>query len=254
MVALFSASFIGSVFAAPEIVILSDTSYIDSFWDAHTIIGEIQNIGDQPATDVYITAIYYNADNQVISDLGGPIVELGVLLPGRKSPFGSSDISTDPQLIDHYSLNVSFTPCDPIPEKLEIISHNSTIDPYDGYMHIMGEVQNSGDLQDPSVHVVATCYNEAGTVVAFSADYVRTVNQKADFDIIIEGELPDPITSYTLTAATFDYAAISEIYATDVIPEFSSFILAFVAVILVSICSLFYKRKIIKNDKQTHYT
>ena len=247
LIATFSISFIGSVLAAPEIVIVSHTSYIDSFWDSHTIIGEIQNIGDQPATNVDITATYYNADNEVISDLGGPIVELNVLLPGRKSPFGSSDLSTDPQLIDHYSLNVSFTPCDPIPEKLEIISHNSTIDPYDEYLHIIGEVQNSGDLQDPSVHVVATCYNEAGTVVAFSADYVRTVNQKADFDIIIESELPDPITSYTLTAATDDYAAIAEIYETHVIPEFSSFILIILTVTMVSIASLLYKRKIIKN-------
>jgi hypothetical protein len=118
-------------------------------------------------------------------------------------------------LIDHYSLDVSFTPCDPIPEELEIISHSYTIDPYDGYMHIIGEVENSGDLQEPSVHVVATCYNEAGTVVDFGDDYVFTVNQKADFDIIILGELPNSISSYRLTAENIDYAAPEYLAAVD---------------------------------------
>ena len=134
-----------TVVAEPQIEVVSHTSYLESTEGLFTIIGEIQNIGDQPATNVYITATYYNADNEVISDLGGPIVDLDVLLPGRKSPFGSTDLTTDPQLIDHYSLDVSFTPCDPKPEKLEIISHSSTIDPYDGYMHIIGEVENTGD-------------------------------------------------------------------------------------------------------------
>lgn len=227
-----------TVRAAPEIVIVSHTSYIDSFWESYTIIGEVQNIGDQAAEDIFITETYYNASGGVISDFGGSYIYLDVLLPGRKSPFGSSDLTTDPQLIDHYSLNVSFTPCDPIPEKLEIISHSSTIDPYDGYMHIIGVVENSGDLQEPSVHVIATCYNEAGTVVDVGEDSVFTVNQQADFDITILGELQDPIASYTLTAETWDYALI---------PEFNSCLLTILTVAVGSIVLLLYKRRIINN-------
>lgn len=158
-VAIFSTSFIGSVLAAPEIVIVSHTGYIDSFWESYIIIGGVQNVGDQAAEDIFITHTYHNSSGGVISDFGGSYTYLGVLLPRRKSPFGSADLSTDAQLIDHYSLDVSFTPCDPIPEKLEIKSHNSTIDPYDGYLHILGVFENSGDLQEPSVHVVVIGYN-----------------------------------------------------------------------------------------------
>ena len=227
-----------TVQAAPQIEIVSHTSYIESAWDCYTILGEVHNIGDQAAEDVFITSIYYNADNEVISDFGGSFIYLDVLLPGRKSPFGSTDITTDPQLIHHYSLEVSFVPSDSKPEQLEIISHSSTIDPYDGYMHIVGEVDNSGDLQEPLVHVVATCYNEAGEVVDTGSDHVVTVNQKADFDIRILGEHPDPISSYELTAETYDYALI---------PEFSSYLLTILTVAMVSIALLLYKRKIIKN-------
>ena len=229
-----------TVMAAPQIEIVSHTSYLESTGGYYTIIGEVQNVGDQAAEDVFITKIYYDADNEVISDFGGSFIYLDVLLPGRKSPFGSTDITTDPQLIHHYSLNVSFRTSEPKPEQLEILSHNSTIDIYDGYMHIMGEVENSGDLQEPGVNVIATCYNEAGNVVDTGGDYVFTVNQKADFDIIILGEHPDPISSYVLTAETYDYALI---------PEFSSILLTILAVSLVSITLLLYKRKIIKIDQ-----
>ena len=224
------------VMAAPQVEIVSHTSYLESSWGSYTIIGEVQNIGDQAATDVFITHIYYNADNEVIQDFGGSFIYLDVLLPGRKSPFGSTDITFDPQLIHHYSLNVSFRSSDPIPEKLQIISHSSSIDPYDGYMHIIGEVENSGDLQEPGVNVVATCYNEAGNVVDVGSDYVFTANQKADFDIRILGEHPDPITSYTLTAETYDYALI---------PEFNSYLLIIPTVAIVSIALLVFKQKII---------
>lgn len=239
VVFLLSVVFLPSiVMAAPQIEIVSHTSYLESTDGYYTIIGEVQNVGDQAAKDVFITEIYYNANNEIISDFGGSFIYLDVLLPGRKSPFGSTDITTNPQLIHHYSLDVSFNPSDPKPEHLEILSHSSSIDIYDGYMHIMGEVENSGDLQIPGVNVIATCYNEAGNVVDTGSDYVFTVNQKADFDIRILGEHPDSISSYALTAETYDYALI---------PEFSSILLAILAVSLVSISLLSYKRKIIKN-------
>lgn len=69
-------------------------------------------------------------------------------------------------------------------------------------------------------------------------DSVFTVNQRADFDIRILGDLPDPITSYTLTAETWNYALIS---------DFNSYLLIIPTVAMVSIALLLYKRKIIKN-------
>ncbi|MBT8171937.1 hypothetical protein KJN74_03615, partial [Candidatus Bathyarchaeota archaeon] len=113
--------------------------------DLITIVGEIQNIGDQPATDVDVSETYYNTNNEVIPHASGSSVYLDVIFPGRKSPFGDTDKITDVQLIHHYSLNVSFRTGESKQEKLEIISHNSTMDPY-GVMHIVGEVENSGDL------------------------------------------------------------------------------------------------------------
>jgi hypothetical protein len=225
-----------TVYAEPEIVIVSHTSYIDPADDLITIIGEIQNIGDQPATDVWVRETYYNADNEVIPHWAGSSVYLDVILPGRKSPFGDTDQITDVELIHNYSLNISFIIGESKPEKLKIISHNSSMDSY-GFMHIVGVVENSGDLQEPAVMVIATCYNEAGEVVDVGSTRRATVNQRADFDIRLEGKHPDPIASYTLTAETVDYALI---------PEFNSYLLIISTISMVSIASLLYKQKIMQ--------
>ena len=229
-----------TVMAAPEIEILtSHTSYIDSI-GYFNVVGEVHNVGDQAAEDVFITATFYDAGNGVVGTWVNGI-GLDVLLPDRKSPFRVEfvDISQS-ALVDHYSLDVEFMPTDSLPKQLEIASHSSSI--VIGSMEIDGEVRNTGDSTATYVTVYATCYDEAGKVVQVGGAYANPVdigvNQNGPFSIWLDYENTDLINSYVLTAESDNYALI---------PEFNSSLLTILAVTLVSISLLLYKRKIIKN-------
>ena len=241
LVAIFSTSFIGSALAAPQIEILnSHTSFLDPI-GYFNVVGEVQNVGDQAANNVFVTATYYNAGNEVVGTWVNNI-GLSVLLPDRKSPFRVEFVDVGQSaLVDHYSLEIEFTPTDSIPKQLQIASHNSSVDVGFGLFEILGEVENTGDSTATYVTVFATCYDEAGNVIQVGGDYTEPVNvgvgQKGSFTLWIDHENPDLINSYTLTAESENYALI---------PEFNSFVLTILAVTLVSISSLLYKRKIIK--------
>jgi hypothetical protein len=56
---------------------------------------------------------------------------------------------------------------------LRILSTSASVDRL-GYHHIVGEVRNEGTLQVRFVKIVATYYDEAGTVVGTDSSYVRT--------------------------------------------------------------------------------
>ena len=109
-----------TVNAAPQIEILtSHTSFVDSI-GYFNVVGEVHNVGDQAAEDVFITATFYDAGNGVVgtwvNDIG-----LDVLLPDRKSPFRVEFVDiAQSALVDHYSLEVEFLPTDSIPKQLEI--------------------------------------------------------------------------------------------------------------------------------------
>jgi len=244
LIALFSTSFIGSVLAAPQIEILkSHTSFLDPI-GYFNVVGEVHNVGDQAANNVFVTATYYNAANEVVGTWVNEI-GLSVLLPDRKSPFRVEFVDVGQSaLVDHYSLEIEFTPTDSIPKQLQIASHNSSVDVGFGLFEILGEVENTGDSTATYVTVFATCYDEAGNVIQVGGDYLEPVNvgvnQKGSFTLWIDHENPDLINSYTLTAESENYALI---------PEFNSFILTILAVTIVSISSLLYKRKISRIGK-----
>ena len=109
-------------------------------------------------------------------------------------------------------------------------------------MEIDGEVRNIGDSTATYVTVYATCYDEAGKVVQVGGAYANPVdigvNQNGHFSIWLDYENTDLINSYVLTAESDNYTLI---------PEFNSSLLTILAVTLVSISLLLYKRKIIKN-------
>ena len=144
-------------------------------------------------------------------------------------------------MVDHYSLEVEFLPTDSLPKQLEIASHSSSI--VIGSMEIDGEVRNTGDSTATYVTVYATCYDDAGNVVQVGGAYANPVdigvNQNGPFSIWLDHENTDLINSYVLTAESDNYTLI---------PEFNSFLLTILAVTLVSISLLLYKRKIIKNS------
>ena len=230
-----------SVYAAPQVEILPNhTSFLDSI-GYFNVVGEVQNSGDQAANYVGVTATLYNIDNEVISTSFN-YIGLSVLLPGCKSPFRVEYVNVGQSaLVDHYSLEVEFTPTDSIPKQLEITSHNSSVDVGFSTFDISGEVENRGDATATYVMVFATCYDEVGNVIEVAGDYTEPTiveaGQKGSFTFWIYTENPELITSYVLTAESENYALI---------PEFSSFVLIILTFTLLSISLLVNKRKIFK--------
>ena len=230
------------VHAAPQIEVVSHTSYIDPI-GYYNIVGEVHNTGDQAANYVGITATLYDNGDAVLGT-SFDYIALGVLLPDRKSPFRIMELNaTQALLVDHYSLDVEFTPTDSIPKELQITSHSSTYSTsFNGLLTINGEIENTGDSEAALVTLIATGYDEAGNVVEVEAAYLRPshlleAHQKATFEIDLMGGNTNLVNSYELTAE-------SDIYA--LIPEFNSYLLVILTVSLVSISLLVYKRKIIK--------
>jgi hypothetical protein len=89
--------------------------------------------------------------------------------------------------------------------------------------------------------VIATCYDVTGTVVESGGRSALSIgaNQKLAFEIDIFSDNVPLINSYELTAESPFYSAI---------PEFNSYLLTILAVSVVSISLLLYKRKIIKKS------
>jgi hypothetical protein len=230
-----------SVYAAPQIEILPNhTSFIDSI-GYFNVVGEVQNVGDQAANNVFVTATFYNATNEVVGTWVNNI-GLSVLLPDRKSPFRVEFIDVGQSaLVDHYSLEIEFTPTDSIPKQLQIASHTSSVDVGFSTFDISGEVENTGDSTATYVMVFATCYDEAGNVIEVAGDYTEPTiveaSQKGSFTFSIYNENPELINSYVLTAESENYSLI---------PEFSSLLLIILTFIVASICLHLYKRKLTK--------
>jgi len=78
--------------ASANIIVVSHSDRRDAL-DYYWIFGEIQNTGDLPATNITITASFYdasdnfaNSSNTAIAGSYGPEKSI-VLLPGAKAPF-----------------------------------------------------------------------------------------------------------------------------------------------------------------------
>jgi hypothetical protein len=227
-----------TVHAAPQVEIVSHSSYIGPY-GYYTVVGEVHNVGDQTAREIEISATFYNAADEVLGTHTGD-VSLYMLYPGRKSPFRFVFLNyTHALQVDHYSLDVDFNPTDvSFPQKLAITSHNSSI--VDDQLLIVGEIKNLADSTANLVKVIATCYDEAGTVIGTDGQSNLSIeaNQTATFEIDVYSENVPVIDSYVLTAESPFYSAI---------PEFNSLLLTLLAISLISISFLLSKRKLIHN-------
>jgi hypothetical protein len=227
-----------TVHAAPQVEIVSHSSYIGPY-GYFTVAGEVRNTGDQYAIDVEISATFYNSANQVLGTGSGDS-SLSYLLPGRKSPFRFVFLDfAQAEQVDHYSLDIDFGSTDAsFPEKLAITSHSSSI--VGDQLLIEGEVENLADSAASLVKVVATCYDAAGKVIGSDgqSNIHIEAHQTATFEIDVPSGDVQSIDSYELAVQSPFYVEI---------PEFSSFLLIILTIIVASISLLLYKRKLTKN-------
>jgi len=208
-----STVLISPVKATPDVEILSNTKYLDSFGYYH-VVGEVQNVGDQAVNFVEIEAIFYDS-NDFIVDVIFTSTMLDILLVNRKSPFDIVLLdATQSALVDHYTLSVRLSLSSPIPVGLEILTHSSYLDE-DEYMHIVGEIKNIATEKAHQVKVIATYYDVAGDVVAAMLTYLDPIQSDLEsgetepFEILLSDEDRTPyVNTYELTAESSEYASL----------------------------------------------
>jgi len=233
----FSSNFITPVKADAQVEILSHSSYIGSL-DFYNVVGEVQNTGDQAVKYVRISATFYDSSDTVV-DTALTFSTLSTILPGRKSPFTITLWeSSQASKVDHYSLSVSFSTTVSVQESLQIVSHSSYIGSF-GWLNIVGEIENLATGGTTYVKVIATCYDESGTVIneglTFTNPSEIEAGQKAPFDITIYDDNLELVTSYELTVESSEFAMI---------PEFSSYLILLLIFPFSGFVILFYKRRL----------
>jgi hypothetical protein len=152
----------------PQLQILSHQSYVDESGWFH-IVGEVQNSSGTPMSFVEVVAtLYDDAGNVVRTD--STYVELETIPPGGKAPFR---VSTDQYVgVTQYKLQAQGNPGTPPRQDLVVLSHNSYTDDA-GWLHVQGEVQNTGETPSQFVKVVVTLYDVAGNVVGAGFTYTE---------------------------------------------------------------------------------
>jgi len=200
-----------------DVIILNYDSFID--WDGYyNVLGEVQNIGQNPIESIEITTTFYDENGSVVGT-DTKRTCLDVLLPERKTPFltilKDKDIS---EKITTYGVQIiSYQYCDWKPIGLKIISNYTSTDEH-GWLHIVGEVQNIGYSATSSIRMVATFYNENNTVVEVDwidlpeetpfTDWLEPA-EKTTFELLAF-QRPWLITKYVLAAESWNYAIIPE--------------------------------------------
>ena len=227
------------VHAAADVQILSHSSFYNSL-DYLYVVGEVENAGDIATEFTKVSATFYDDSVHLIGTRTG-YATLDVLLPGRKSPFA---VILEPEEgamdVNRYELSVEYLEYDETKEQaLEILSSEQSVDVLD-YLHVTGEIKNTGATTAQDVIVIATFYDSTGTVVGRNWEWASPsdigADQTATFDVeLIHSEQIAKVASYSLTAEAENYALI---------PEFPTLAAVLAVFALVTATVAVYKNKL----------
>jgi len=183
----------------------------------YRVSGEVENAGNGAVKDVWITATFYDAGGNMIGT-ANEHAYLKVLLPGRKSPFEVLLTTAAASQVHHYSLSVTATDTDPIPEGLEILSSNSYIESISGNLVVSGIIKNVASETAHTVKVIAAS------------------NETTSFNVMLDWNTyrVGLVSTYSLTAESLEYALV---------PEFPS-IMVLSAFLVASLLTAAYTKKI----------
>jgi len=179
--------------ARPDLEILSHQSYVDLAW--FHIVGEVRNNSSVPIEYVKIVATLYDVTGKV-AGTDYTYTDIDVIPPGGKAPFetGTDEWAGTTQ----YKLQVQGSPGDLPRQDLVILSHDSYVD--GDWLHVRGEVQNTGETEAKYVKVVVTLYDAADQVVGMDYTY-------CELDVIPPGET-SPFETGTDHWPNFDHYEI----------------------------------------------
>jgi len=217
-------------------ILANHSGYINDYGYFY-VVGEAQNVGNDPAENVVVNATFYDSNGAFIATVPGH-TKLDVLLPGKKSPFEITLFSSlYSQKVRNYTLSVSYSQAQPKPLGLEIISNSSYKDA-EG-LHVTGVIKNVGSAYTSFVKVVATFYNETGYVIAAKLNYSNPKNlnpgQSATFEILLNSSAASNVYSYALEAESTDY---------EMIPELNPISLLLIIVLTTATLSLQNKQRL----------
>lgn len=225
--------------AAGQVEIVSHSSFTTTL-DILYVVGEVENTGDVATKYTKVSATFYDGSSQLIGTSTG-YATLDLLLPGRTSPFvimltqeeGAMDVAS-------YELSVSFTESDETKEQaLEILSSSQSTDVFD-YLHVTGEIKNTGTTTADDVIVIATFYDSTGTVVGRDWEWTSPSDLPAgetgtfDVELIYDSQIAK-VASYSLTAEAENYA---------IVPEFPTLTAMLAVFAIATIAVVVYKNKL----------
>ena len=227
--------------AAVSLTILpTDSGYLNDFY-FYYIVGEVQNEGSTPVTNVVINATLYDSTGASVANISQPTV-LSTILPGRISPFDITLYSTAlSQRVLNYTLHISqYLPTSNGQAGLMIVSNTSSLDS-NGF-HVSGTIKNIGTQNTTFVQVIATFYNTTGHVITTVADYSDpsslSINQTAPFNLSLNSSAAKQVDRFALEAESYDSNFVQDY---ELIPEFQPIPFMFTLLILVATMSLTLK-------------
>jgi hypothetical protein len=172
----------------PDTIILgmlSATDYANEVDGTLTIVGEVRNDSALDVGETAVAATFYDADGQVIGEVGSPTL-LSTLTPGIRSPF----ILTLPRPagVANYSLRATGRPVTLAEADGSLVVVNTRrFEDTTGFYHIAGVVQNRESQKVEQARVIVTLYDRSGRVInvgfAYPQPSALAPGDRADFDV-----------------------------------------------------------------------
>jgi len=227
-----SLNSVSLIHASGQVRVLDDQGLVDES-GAYHILGEVENIGDTPITDVNITATGYGQLGEVLAT-SSTYADLTVILPNEKSPFDVilTYVLTE-QDVYNYSLSIAYSAANSTPRALKILSNTTNIDSA-GILYVDGIITNIGTGVAANVRVIATFFDSGGNVVWANEEYSEPhdilPSTNASFEVLVSDYSVVPlVASYALTAESVQQPITIES------PNFPALPLLIIATIVIAV-------------------
>ncbi len=171
------------------IQIIGTSTYTDDFGNFH-VIGEVNNTSIDPQTNILITTILSDTNNNVLVGNHSAFSSISTLRQTELSPFDI--IIPDPQILGKFNFMEFSTTSQPAIEKPANLVLNGTSAFLDniGNPHITGNIINQGQSPEQFLNLVATFYDNSSLGVVGTQSFGLNVgnlsqNQMTPFDFTI---------------------------------------------------------------------
>ncbi|HEU5119671.1 MAG TPA: hypothetical protein VFT71_01680 [Candidatus Nitrosocosmicus sp.] len=172
------------------IQMVSTSTHLDDFGNFH-IIGEVNNTSPDPQTNVLVTALMSDTNNNVLVGNYSAFSSISTLRQGELSPFDI--VIQDPQqILGKFNFMEFSTTSEPVIEKPANLLLNGTSVFLDniGNPHITGNIVNQGPSTEQFLNLVATFYDNSSLGVIGTQSFGLSLgnlsqNQGVPFDVTI---------------------------------------------------------------------